>query len=129
MKTLRVGVFETNSSSQHEICFPCASAYANLHVDPCTVTAHGEGSYDWGYEVLEEPEQLIDYWLVAIKMNGNWVKNDNGFHRRVGACPYRHDVTIAASVGVSPRPTFIILRGGSIPWLIRKFPSVPSPAV
>ena len=72
MKTLRVGVFETNSSSEHLICFPCASAYANLHVDPCTVTAHGEGSYDWGYEVLDQTWQLVDYWLVAIKMNGNW---------------------------------------------------------
>jgi len=79
MKTLRVGVFETNSSSEHLICFPCASAYANLHVDPCMVKAAGDGNYDWGYDVLEEPGQLIDYWLVAISMNGAWADqyNDN----------------------------------------------------
>lgn len=70
MKTLRVGVFETNSSSQHEICYPCASAYANLHVEPCTIEVAGCGSYDWGYEVLETPAELLDYWLVAVSMNG-----------------------------------------------------------
>jgi hypothetical protein len=70
MKTLRVGVFETNSSSQHEICYPCASAYANLHVEPCTIEVEGSGNYDWGYEVLETPAELLDYWLVAVSMDG-----------------------------------------------------------
>ena len=31
MKTIRPNVFETNSSSEHTICFPCASACENLN--------------------------------------------------------------------------------------------------
>ena len=52
MKTIRPNVFETNSSSEHTICFPCASACENLNPAPQTLIAHGSGEYGWGYDVL-----------------------------------------------------------------------------
>lgn len=70
MKTIRPNVFETNSSSEHTICFPCASACENLNPAPQTLTARGEGEYGWGYDVLDTPYSLLDYWLVAIKDTG-----------------------------------------------------------
>lgn len=70
MKTIRPNVFETNSSSEHTICFPCASACENLNPAPQTLAAHGEGEYGWGYDVLDTPYSLLDYWLVAIKDTG-----------------------------------------------------------
>ncbi len=77
MKTIRPNVFETNSSSEHTICFPCASACENLNPAPQTLTAHGEGEYGWGYDVLDTPYSLLDYWLVAIKDTGIclWIMN------------------------------------------------------
>ena len=70
MKTIRPNVFETNSSSEHTICFPCASACENLNPAPQTLIANGEGEYGWGYDVLDTPYALLDYWLVAIKDTG-----------------------------------------------------------
>ena len=70
MKTIRPNVFETNSSSEHTICFPCASACENLNPAPQTLIAHGSGEYGWGYDVLDTPYALLDYWLVAIKDTG-----------------------------------------------------------
>lgn len=70
MKTIRPNVFETNSSSAHTISFPCASACENLTPEPQTITAYGDGEYGWGYEILTEPRELLDYWLVAVKDTG-----------------------------------------------------------
>lgn len=70
MKTIRPNVFETNSSSAHTICFPCASACENLNPAPQTLEAYGTGEYGWGYDILEKPKDLLDYWLVAVKDTG-----------------------------------------------------------
>lgn len=67
MKTIRPNVFETNSSSDHLICFPSVSMCDNISTTPQSIYINGDGKYGWGYEILNTPEALLDYWLVAVK--------------------------------------------------------------
>lgn len=65
MKSIRIGMFETNSSSSHVITFPSRSS--PMATIPSSVIAVGDGDYGWSGYPCETPNELLDYCLVAAK--------------------------------------------------------------
>lgn len=65
MKKSRINVFETNSSSCHSVTFS-----DEIIGDLKGLTLHiaGNGEYGWGPERLYNPEEKLDYALVAFLM-------------------------------------------------------------
>lgn len=68
MRTIRSHVFETNSSSAHVITF--ADDYVEPQEANTFMTIRAEGEYGWSYDnddsTLREPEEKLDYAIVAL---------------------------------------------------------------
>lgn len=68
---IRKGVFETNSSSMHSICFDGNSNFAQYNKPIC-------GRFDefgWGYDILSTAEEKLSYVLTYLVSNYNITKN------------------------------------------------------
>ena len=74
MKTSRNCVFETNSSSCHSITF---SDETIGDLKGLTLYISGNGEYGWGPENLYNPEEKLDYALVAyLSTKTKWIPLD-----------------------------------------------------
>lgn len=68
MKTIRNGVFETNSSSMHSITFSESIPKPSSYEDYKELTIYGNGDYGWSGPVCDDPVSKGDYILVAYAM-------------------------------------------------------------
>lgn len=63
---VRVGVFETNSSSMHSLSYGGKATGKSLEwITPENATMHlGHGEYGWGYEIAGSVIEKLDYLAV-----------------------------------------------------------------
>lgn len=60
---VRTGVFETNSSSSHSLCF---GKTTNINFYPPEVVNVEPGEFGWGYETLTTLPQKLSYIITSI---------------------------------------------------------------
>ncbi len=82
-KTIRRGVFETNSSSTHAM-----SIYTESDVDKIPGHLNVEGrNFDWDYEELKTPEEKISYLYTCLIERDceSCYQNKNEVRKRISA--------------------------------------------
>lgn len=79
MKTIRQSVFETNSSSCHSFCITNERKFDPK--DYPRIRAFGSGEYGWYGPDVDNPDDLLDYALVA----GKYCFPDGGVQERLPA--------------------------------------------
>lgn len=92
MKTVRLSVFETNSSSCHTVTIGGSAADTQ---DGLTLEVRGTGEYGWeSGKVYSTPEELMDYAMVAF---GYVCQSEEFLKERmeeISECFARHGVTV-----------------------------------
>lgn len=64
MKVIRLGIFETNSSSTHAISIPKNEKYTL----PKRMTFKNDGEFDWEYDILEKRNAAGIIYIQHLKV-------------------------------------------------------------
>lgn len=81
MKTIRNGVFETNSSSCHSFTINRSTVTANQ--DNYVIDLYANGEYGWSGSDVWSPAELLDYACVAFSMTVNDTREFNKILKNV----------------------------------------------
>ena len=63
---IRVGLYETNSSSMHSLSFSNKAPTVEVDEGNTEHLVLGVGEYGWGYETLTNPLEKMDYLAIEV---------------------------------------------------------------